>query len=64
MPKENPLEDNSALFKVLPGDDSHLCLPRQNIMEILGELNRCTYARKGMLELIKVADKDYKERKK
>lgn len=50
------MEDTSQVFKNYPTDSTLLCMSKRHILEIFEEVNRCEFARKGMLNLIKAAD--------
>lgn len=50
------MEDNAHVFKSFAPDDTYLCMPKRNILEMLEEINRCEYARSSLLNLIKAAD--------
>ena len=56
MPKASFLENTDHVFKQDKDDGNYVCLKRTNIIELFYELNMCTYARKGLLDLVHKAD--------
>lgn len=37
----------------------HLCADKKNILQMLDEIQRCNYARHGLINLVKEADREY-----
>lgn len=56
------LENNTAVFRQMGDDHNFLCMKKDNILEIFQEVTRCDVARKSLLNLIKVADIEYKRK--
>lgn len=62
--RKSVLEDSKSVFAQHPNDNTYVCLMRKNVVEIFTELNECTYAWKGLLDLVESSDIEYKERHK
>ena len=62
--KDSKLDTSAQVFSQYPSDSTMLCLTKKNVVMLYGEINDCTYARKGLYNLIEAADVEYKEKHK
>lgn len=62
--RKSALENSDTVFKQYPDDETYLCLKRKNVLGAFTELNDCSYAWKGLLDLVESSDVEYKEKQK
>ncbi len=48
---------DGVTFKDYTDDASYILIKKNDVIFMMTEMNRCDYARKGLLDLIKTADK-------